>query len=82
MRIISRVIPGAKKVDVREWVPPPCHCEKRSDEAIPHPASATAFPGGRLLRRFASRKHRELARLTAGQSIIPAPGITLHGDSA
>src|SRR5580700_5691947 len=79
MRIISRVIPGAKKVDVREWVPPPCHCEKRSDEAIPHPASASTFPGGRLRRRFASRNDRYLAQLAAGESIIRAPGITPPG---
>src|SRR5580704_2121650 len=38
----------------------PWHCEKRSDEAIPSPGKPTCSPGGRLLRRFASRNDRGL----------------------
>src|SRR5580692_10839205 len=54
---------------------PPCHCEKRSDKAISHPASASALPRGGLRRRFASRNDRHLAQLAAGESMIRAPGI-------
>ena len=56
----------------------PCHCEKRSDEAISHPASTPAFPRGGLRRRFASRNDSYLAQLAAGESIIRAPGIRIQ----
>ena len=42
----SGVILGAEKIDVREWLPTPCHCEERSDEAISRPAKPTHSRAG------------------------------------